>query len=130
MTSSQNISRFNDEKVLSLETYRRNGQPVRTPVWFLVEDGVIYVHTDDGTGKVKRIRRDPRVRVAPSHFRGKPKADYVSASAELETNPAIVEDYRSRIYKKYGLVGALTTLMQRFSRSKAKDIIIRIHPTA
>ncbi len=129
MANPTGLSRFQGEKVISLETFRRNGEPIRTPVWFLVEDGVIYVHTDDSTGKVKRIRRNPRVRIAPSHFRGKPKADYIEARAELETNPETVEKYRSRIYKKYGIQGTLTTFMQRFSRSKAKDIIIVVRPS-
>jgi uncharacterized protein len=126
MSSSESLSRFEGEKVISLETYRRNGEPVRTPVWFLELNGVIYVHTDDSTGKVRRIRRNPRVRIAPSHFRGKPKADYVDASAELETNPPTVEKSRSLIYRKYGLQGSLTTFMQRFSRSKANDVLILI----
>jgi uncharacterized protein len=128
MEKPATLSEFKAEKVISLETYRRNGQPVRTPVWFLEEKGVIIVHTDDGTGKVKRIRRNPKIRLAPSSFRGKPKTDYVDGRAELETDPEMVEKYRSQIYKKYGLMGKLTTFMQRFSRSKAKDILIRISP--
>jgi PPOX class probable F420-dependent enzyme len=85
MGEPEALSRLEGEKVISLETYRRNGEPVRTPVWFLAENGILYVHTDDSTGKVKRIRRNPKVRVAPSHFRGKPKAEYVDARAEMET---------------------------------------------
>jgi len=127
MGEPEAISRFQGEKVISLETYRRNGEPVRTPVWFLEENGILYVHTDDSTGKVKRIRRNPKVRLAPSHFRGKPKADYIDAQAELETSPATVEEYHSKIYKKYGLQGTFTKFIQRFSRSKANDVIIAIH---
>lgn len=122
------LSQFQRENVISLETYRRNGEPVRTPVWFLEENGTLYVHTDDSTGKVKRIRRNPKVRIAPSYFRGKPKAEYVEARAELETNPGTVKEYYSQIYKKYGLQGTLTKFVQSFSRSKANDIIIVIHP--
>jgi len=127
MGEPEALSRFEGENVISLETYRRKGEPVRTPVWFLEENGVLYVHTDDSTGKVKRIRQNPKVRVAPSHFRGKPKGDYVDAQAELETNPGTVEKYHSQIYKKYGLQGTFTRFLQRFSRSKANDIIIAIH---
>ncbi len=127
MGEPEAISRFQGEKVISLETYRRNGVPVRTPVWFLIENGILYVHTDDGTGKVKRIRRNPKVRLAPSHFRGKPKAEYIDAQAELETSPATVEEYHSKIYKKYGFQGTFTKFIQRFSRSKANDVIIAIH---
>ena len=122
------LSQFQGENVISLETYRRNGEPVRTPVWFLEEDGALYVHTDDSTGKVRRIRRNQRVRVAPSYFRGKPKAEYIEARAELETDPGTVKEYYSHIYEKYGLQGALTKFVQRFTRSKANDIIIVIHP--
>lgn len=114
--------------MISLETYRMNGEPVRTPVWFLEENGTLFVHTDDSTGKVKRIRRNPKVRVAPSYFRGKPKAEYIEARAELETNPGTVKEFYSQIYKKYGLQGTLTKFVQRFSRRKANDIIIVIHP--
>ncbi len=127
MGQPEALSRFEGEKVISLETYRKNGEPVRTPVWFLEENGILYVHTDDSTGKVKRIQRNPKVRVAPSHFRGKPKAEYVDAQAELETSPEAVEKYHSEIYKKYGLQGTFTRLLQRFSRSKASDVIIAIH---
>jgi PPOX class probable F420-dependent enzyme len=128
MGEPEALSRFQGEKVISLETYRRNGEPVRTPVWFLEENGTLYVDTDDSTGKVKRLRRNPKVRLAPSHFRGKPKTEYIDARAELETDPGTVEKYHSQIYKKYGLQGNFTKFLQRFSRSKANDIIIVIHP--
>jgi len=123
------FSGFTDEKVISLETYRKNGEPVRTPVWFLEENGMLYVHTDDSTGKVKRIKRNPKVRVAPSHFRGKPKGEYIDAQAELETSAEVVEKYYSKIYKRYGLMATLTKFIQRFSRSKANDIIVVIRPS-
>ena len=123
------LSRFEGEKMISLETYRRNGEPVRRPVWFLKENGILYVHTDDSTRKAKRIRQNPKVRVAPPHFRGKSKAEYIDARAELETSPEIVEKYHSRIYKKYGLQATLTRFVQRLSRSKANDIIIIIQPS-
>ena len=128
MGHPETLSRFEGERVISLESYRKNGEPVRTPVWFLEENGVLYVHTDDSTGKVKRIRRNPKVRVAPSHFRGKPKAEYIDAWAELESSPGTVESYHSKIYKKYGWQGTFTRFLQRFSRSKARDVIIAIHP--
>ena len=128
MQQSNSLSRFEGERVISLETYRKNGQPVRTPVWFLRENGLLYVYTDDSTGKVKRLRRNSRVRVAPSHFRGKPKADYIDAQARIETEPGFVGEYHSKIYKQYGWQATLTRLLNRFSRSKAHDVIIVISP--
>ncbi|HLM78904.1 MAG TPA: hypothetical protein VK361_11005 [Rubrobacteraceae bacterium] len=42
-----------------METYRRNGEGGRTPLWFVAEDGVLYTETLSKTGKVKRLRREP-----------------------------------------------------------------------
>jgi uncharacterized protein len=122
------MSRFENENVISLETYRRNGEPVRTPVWFLKENGILIVHTGGSSGKIKRIRRNPKVRIAPSTFRGEPKADYVDARAELQTDPETVNKYYKLVYKKYGLMGSFSKFIQRFSRSKAEDVIIIIRP--
>ncbi len=123
------LTLFDGENVISIETYRKNGQAVRTPVWFLKQEGILIVHTGGDSGKVKRIRRNPKVRVAPSKFRGEPKADYIDAHAELDSHPETVEKYYNLIYKKYGFMGSFTKFIQRFSRSKAKDIILRISPT-
>jgi len=55
-------------------TFRRNGEPVPSPVWFgLDDDGHAYLRTLHDAGKVKRLRNDPRVLIAPSTVRGKPK---------------------------------------------------------
>ena len=55
-----------------LVTYKRNGEAVPTPVWFGVADGKLYARTEADSWKVKRIRRDGRVLVAPSSLRGRP----------------------------------------------------------
>ena len=129
MEQSDPLSNFDGERVISLETYRRNGLPVRTPVWFLRENGLLYVYTDDSTGKVKRLRRNPKVKVAPSHFRGKPKADYIDAQAHIEAAADFVNQYHEKIYGQYGWQATLTRLLNRFSRSKAHDVIIVIRPS-
>jgi PPOX class probable F420-dependent enzyme len=57
-------------KYCLLVTYKRGGEPVPTPVWFGLADGKLYVRSD--TGAAKRIRNDPRTRLAPCASRGKP----------------------------------------------------------
>lgn len=127
-TTSPALSQFDGENVVSVETYRRSGKPVRTPVWFLKEDDKLVVHTGGNSGKVKRIRGNSKVRVAPSKFRGEPKADYIDARAELVTDPDTVKKYYSLIYQKYGLIGSLTKFVQRLSRSKVDDVLLFIRP--
>jgi PPOX class probable F420-dependent enzyme len=60
-------------KYVSLTTFRRNAGPVRTPVWIAPGEGdqALYVFTGAGTGKIRRIQRDPRVELAPCTFRGR-----------------------------------------------------------
>jgi hypothetical protein len=60
-----------NQKYLSLATFRKNGLAVQTPVWFAEQDGRLYVMTRNDSGKFKRIRNNPSVRVAPSTIRGK-----------------------------------------------------------
>ena len=49
-----------------LVTFRRNGEPVPTPVWFGLDSGKVYARSEERVGKVKRIRANPRVLVAPA----------------------------------------------------------------
>lgn len=66
MTQSTNtIEQFHDQQYINLETYRRNGQAMRTPVWFMQEGDTLFVRTIANSGKVKRARNFPDVRVAP-----------------------------------------------------------------
>jgi len=78
-------------KYLSLETYRRSGQGVRTPVWFVVADDAgaaiptLYVYTTADTGKAKRIRGNGAVRIAPCDARGNVTGQWIDALARIVT---------------------------------------------
>ena len=58
------------QKYISLATFRKNGSPVQTPVWFGEKDEKLYVVTRNDSGKLKRIRNNPQARVAPCTIRG------------------------------------------------------------
>lgn len=66
-----------------LTTFRRSGAGVPTPFGALHRDGKLYCFTDARSGKVKRIRREPRVEVAPCTQRGAPLAPAVSGRARI-----------------------------------------------
>jgi uncharacterized protein len=70
-------------KCLSLTSFRRDGTGVATPVWFVEADGRLLVETDAGSYKVRRIRRDPRVTIAPCTATGRLRGTPVPAWAEL-----------------------------------------------
>jgi len=58
------------EKYVSLTTFRRDGTPAATPVWFVTDDSRLLIWTASTTWKVKRLRANPRVRVAACNFKG------------------------------------------------------------
>jgi PPOX class probable F420-dependent enzyme len=66
-----------------LVTFRRDGRGVPTPVWAAPAGGHLYVRTVRRSGKVGRLRRDPRVLVAPCTARGKPLGAPFEASARV-----------------------------------------------
>jgi PPOX class probable F420-dependent enzyme len=62
---------IHEQKYISVATFRKNGVPVYTPVWFAEWNEKLYVKTRNDSGKYKRIRNNPAVRVAPCTARGK-----------------------------------------------------------
>lgn len=116
-------AQFSGHQYISLETYRKAGGPVRTPVWFTIDGDRIFVVTKSGTGKVKRLRNNENVRIVPSGFRGEPKGEWVAAKARFATPEEQETALRQRI-KKYGMKARILGF---FSSSK-EDVAISISP--
>lgn len=88
-----------------LVTYRRSGIPVPTPVWAAESDGCLYVRSERAAGKIKRLRNDPRVLVAPCTARGRP------LGAPLEATATVVPPEREQL--------AESALVRRYSLGRA-----------
>jgi PPOX class probable F420-dependent enzyme len=97
---------FARHKYLNLETFKKSGDGVKTPVWFAEDpatklesiEAKLYVYTIGNSGKVKRIRNNPRVRIAPCNARGGVLGDWVEAHAEIATGAEA--DYGMRLLNK------------------------------
>ena len=76
-------AQFGGQKYISLETFKKNGQGVTTPVWFVLHRNALYLYTEADSWKVKRIRNNPRVRVAVCNIRGDIKGPWLDATASL-----------------------------------------------
>jgi len=91
MSAANPFAGFERKKYLSLETFRKSGEGVRTPVWFAAEQmaaanggaPVLYIYTIGNTGKVKRIRNNRRVRIAPCDMHGNVSGEWMDARAEI-----------------------------------------------
>ena len=101
------LDRLARAKYISVTTYRRDGTPVATPVWVVAEGGFLQVITARDSGKVKRLRNNAEVAIAPCDVRGGLQGDPVPGSAAIIEDPALVERVEHLVGARYGLVGWL-----------------------
>ena len=79
----RSLSPLVGHKYALLNTFRRSGEPVPTPVWFGMAEGRVYVRSEAAVGKVKRVRNQSRVTVAPCSVRGKPLGPLMEGRARI-----------------------------------------------
>ncbi len=97
---------------LLLTTFRRDGTPVATPVWAARIGGELAVWTNPTAGKIKRIRRDPHVTVAPCGQRGRPLGRAIDGTARILTGEEL-EPVLPALIGKYGWKARLTQIPNR-----------------
>ena len=123
---------FAKHKYLNLDTVKKSGEGVKTPVWFAADPSVplvaseakLYVYTIGVSGKVKRIRNNPRVRIAPCNASGKLLGDWVEARAEIVTG-AEAEKGMQLLNKKYVPWKQMLDFFASFRRRERTVFVIR-----
>jgi uncharacterized protein len=126
----EEFSQLADEQYISLTTFRRDGTTASTPVWVAGDDGRLLVHTAADTWKVKRIRRDHHVRVAPCGATGKVSGEALEAEAAILPDTSLVEELEVRKYGlTYRLIHVLGVLNRALRRQPVPDsVTIEIVP--
>ena len=125
----EQTSPFSGRRYINLESYKKDGTPKRTPVQSIEENGVVYFRTGPDTWKVKRIRRNPYVRIVPSDRTGNPTGPWFDGDAEI-----IGGNERTRIEalfkREYGTVGnSLVSLVGRMRGERLSTFVsIRLRP--
>jgi hypothetical protein len=108
---SSHLAELAKHKYINLETYKKNGSGVKTPVWFVIDGDLIFITTRPDTGKVKRLKNNQNVKIMPCGMRGEPKGEWISGEARFadETESANAIKLRN---KRYGMrakmIGAFT----------------------
>ena len=116
------LEHFLDQKYINLETYKKDGTPIRTPVWFVIDKNLIYVITRDSTGKVKRLKNNQNVRIVPCSFKGEPKNEWVKGAAEKIRGEEADKVIKLR-KKKYGMFARLIGI---FTSKKGNIVVYSI----
>ena len=115
---------FTKQKYLNLETFRKNGLGVKTPVWFVQDGDLLYVTTEATSGKAKRIRNNEKVNVAPCKMDGRLSGSWVPARVRELTEPADNLRVNRLLDKKYGLLKKLFDSQR--ARHGTKDTVLEI----
>lgn len=106
------LEEIKSEKYIALETYRKNGEPVKTPVWFVINDDFVYVVTRSHTGKVKRLKNNPKIKFTPCTIKGKITGEWISGTVKTldvnQTKNAI--EMRD---KKYGFMAKIAKFLSK-----------------
>lgn len=116
-----------DGKYVSLTTFKKDGTPVATPLWGARDGNRLLVWTTTDSWKVKRIRRNSTVTVAPCSARGKIEGEAVDGVAEILDDQG-TEKARAAIAEKYGILGWLTVKGSSLRRGKSGTVGIAIEP--
>lgn len=98
---------FEKQNYLNLETFRKSGLGVKTPVWFVRDGDTIFVKTGADSGKVKRIRNNSKVNIAPCKMDGRLISTWISAEAREVKGEEINRMVDRLLDKKYGLLKKL-----------------------
>ncbi len=116
---------FQGLKYLSLETFKKSGAGVATPVWFVLhENGAIYIYTEADSWKVKRIRNSSRVRIAPCDIRGNVKGEWVEGRAQIISGDE--EKMANKLLDQKYFLKKIFNLMTKLNRHKRAMVKIAV----
>ena len=113
---------LHSQKYISLETYRKNNQPVRTPVWFVIDNDLVYVVTREETGKVKRLKNNSQVKISVCTFKGKSTGEWISGKAVRVSG----EESKTAIKLRKKKYGFMANIAQFASRGKGDLVVFSI----
>lgn len=131
MSNETTLADLARERYLSITTFRRDGSEASTPVWVVSDDPHrLLVATGADTWKVRRIRRNPHVRVAGCSARGKAHGGTIEGKARLVDEEELV---RRLQYEKYGLQkriieGTYRLYLRLTGKERAPEAFIEITP--
>lgn len=112
-------------KYVSLTTYRRSGAKVSTPVWFVQRDSRVYVWTMATSGKVRRLRNNPNVALAPCKVGGEPLGPYLEGVATMSEDDSS-EELNKTFRLKYGMLMVLDKVATRLRHRKRVFLEIKL----
>ena len=120
------LEQFMHKQYLNLETFRKDGESMKTPVWFVQEEERLYVRTVDRSGKVKRIHNNSQINVAVCKVDGTLLGEWVPAQARCVKEPTVDKKVSRLINKKYGLLSIILSINSRLHHTQHAILEIKL----
>jgi PPOX class probable F420-dependent enzyme len=112
---------LDDARYINILSFKRDGGGVETPVWAAPLDGKLVVFTNRDSFKVKRIGRNPKVRVARCDARGTVLGPWVDATCTISEDPEKNKRIMAALNAKYGVqIGVLNFFARLVGRDKQR----------
>jgi uncharacterized protein len=121
-----NLSDFIKQQYLNLETFRKSGVGVKTPVWFVQDGDILFVRTISSSGKVKRIRNNSLVNIAPCKMDGAVTGSWRPATARELKDEDTGQKVDHLLDKKYGLMKKMFGLASALQHRKYTVLEVKI----
>ena len=119
---NNNLKQFEKQQYLNIETFRKNGQGVKTPVWFAQDGDTLHIWTGVTSGKVKRIRNNSSVRITPSTPSGDALGEWVNARAIVFDSEIKVNETETLFKKKYGVIFRVLSTFNKWRGGKYASV--------
>ncbi|MBI9044289.1 MAG: PPOX class F420-dependent oxidoreductase [Anaerolineaceae bacterium] len=120
-------NQFDHHKYINIETYRQNGQGVKTPVWFVQKNEGLYVWTEESSYKVKRILKNRKGMVVPSKYNGEPIGEWVEMYATVDGSLEAQKKVSNSMLKKYGLAMRVFRFMGKLRKASYTTLLIKLN---
>jgi PPOX class probable F420-dependent enzyme len=117
---------LDDERYINLETFRKDGSGVKTPVWVAPLEGKLVIFTAGDSYKVKRLRNNPACRVAPCDARGKVRGDWRDGTGRILEQPDDQKRAHAALRKKYGFLMGVTDFFAGISGRAKKRAFLEV----
>ena len=120
------FDKLTQQQYINLETFRKSGVGVKTPVWFVQDGDRIFVRTVANSGKVKRIRNNGQVNIAPCKVDGALLGDWIPATAREVKDKDTDRRVDRLLDKKYGMMKKMFALASALRGRKYTAMEVKV----
>ncbi|ATD72233.1 MULTISPECIES: PPOX class F420-dependent oxidoreductase [Gordonia] len=127
--TSQDSTAFGEAgtaKYVQLTTYRKDGTPVSSPVWAVLDGDRLLVWSETEAWKVKRLKRNPKVVVQATDARGKKLSGEPVSGTGVVLDAEGTRHVRKKLAEKYGLLARVLLFSSKIRRGESGTIGIAI----